>query len=285
MRNRLLAAGIAAPAALTLALALSACASSSTIDGQGTNGSASSGGGGSLGVGGGSGTATPTTTAPSSSSSPSLSLAAKLGQGLTKADTAHLTLNISAAGQAIVGRGDEQLSKGRLVALDLTETVTNSISLRLVIVHGKTYVRLPSSLNQSGKPWQLVSTNSSNATIRQLATSLASTQSSASLSSVTALVSAARSVKQTSSSATGTTYSVDVDPSKLPGSYEGKQALVAAGLTSLPITIRLDPEGRPTLVTEHLSVEGQKVSTKITIGSYNKAVHIAAPPASQVSTH
>lgn len=289
MKNRLFVAALAAPAAVTMALALSACGSSSqTIDGQGGNGSTAPTGSTNAG---GSSSSAPTTSSPSTSSpstsssaSPAVGLAARLGQGLSHARTAHLTLNVDAAGQSIVGGGDEQLSNGKLVALDLTETVSKSLALRLIIVGGKAYVRLPGSLNTSGKPWQLVTAKSSNSTVRTLASSLASTQNSASLSSVTAFVSAARSVKQTGTSGSSTTYAVDVDPSKLPGTYEGKQALVAAGINSIPIDMTIDSAGRPTLVTENLTVQGEKISTRITVGAYNKPVHITAPPASQIST-
>ena len=286
MNKRVLAVSLAAPLAITLA----ACSSGGqTVDGQGGNaGPGTTASSGSPNVSGTSGTAASTSapaTSQSSSASPSLSLAAQLGQGLAQAKTAHLTLDVSAAGQTITGSGDEELSSGKLVALDLSETVESNLALRLIIVGGKTYVRLPSTLNKSGKPYQLVSAKSSDPTIRTLASSLASTQSSASLSSVTAFVSAARSVKKIGTSGSNTTYAIDVNPAKLPGSYAGKQALISSGLTSIPIRLELDSSGRPVLVTENLTVEGQKVSTKITIGSYDKPVHIAAPPASQVSTH
>ena len=281
MKNRLVTAGIAAPVALTLALGLSACASSgSTITGQGAAGPAgSSTSKGSQSVGGSSSSAPSTST--SSSSSPALSLAARLGQGITQVKTAHLALDLTVAGQTITASGDEQLSSGKLVALDLTESVTSAFSLRLIIVNGKTYARLPSSVSHTKKPWVLATANSKNPAIKAFGSILSSTQSSASLSAITALVSAARSVKQTGSS---NTYKVDVNPAKLPKSYVGRSALKASGLTSIPLTITLDSAGRPVLVTENLTVAGQKLTTKITLTAYNKPVHITAPPASQVST-
>lgn len=283
MKNRLATAGIAAPVVLTLALGLSACASSGpTIAGQGAAGPAgSSAPTGSQNVGGSSSSASSPSTGSSSSSSPALSLAARLGQGITQVKTAHLTLDLAVAGQSITAHGDEQLSSGKLVALDLTESVTSAFSLRLIIVNGKTYARLPSSVSHTNKPWVLATANSKNPAIKAFGSILSSTQSSASLSAITALVSAARSVKQSGSS---NTYKVDVDPAKLPKSYVGRKALAASGLTSIPLTITLDSAGRPVVVTENLTVSGQKLTTKITLGSYNKPVHITAPPASQVST-
>lgn len=278
--TRLIALGLAAP----LVASLAACGSQ-TVDGQGSGGTGQAPTS-STPTGGGGSSSSPAPT--SSSASPAVSLAARLGQGLSRATSAHLNLQIAAAGQAISGSGDEKLSNGKLLALDISESVGSALSLRLIVVGGKTYVKLPTSLNHSGKPWQLVSARSSDSTIRTLASSLASTQNSASLDSVVMFVAAARSVRQT---ATGThaglattTYVVDVDPQKLPDSYAGKQALVGAGVTSIPVTIIIDSAGRPIKVTENLKVKDQLINVKVTIGRYNQPVHIVAPPANQVST-
>lgn len=271
----MIALGLAAP----LAVSLAACGSQ-TVDGQGSAGGNQAVGpsqttsptsGGSTGNG--------PAPATSSSASPAVSLAARLGQGLSRARTAHLNLEIAAAGTVISGSGDESLSNGKLVALDLSETVSSSLSLRLIIVRGKTYVRLPSTLNHSGKPWQLVTPNSSDPTVRTLASSLSSTQNSASLSSVTMFVAAARSVRRIGTDS----YLVDVDPQKLPDSYEGKQQLVNAGVTSIPVRITIDSLGRPVTVAENFSVQGHQVKVKFSVGRYNKPVHITAPAARQVS--
>lgn len=209
-------------------------------------------------------------------------------QGISGVTSAHISLNIGVSGQAITGAGDEKLSSGKLTALDLTEQIPGAGALRLIIADGKTYVKLPTAANKSGKPYVLVRAGSSDPTVRQLAASLASTQSSASLANTVAFVTAADSVKNggstTAAGVPATRYDVTVNVAKLPSTYPGKAALAQTGITSLPVQIFLDSSGRPVQVLENLKVAGKAVSTKVTVTKYNQPVTISAPPASQVST-
>lgn len=209
-------------------------------------------------------------------------------QGLASTRSAHIELKISAAGQAITGSGDEKLTDGKLSAMNMTEELGSVGSLQLIIVGDKVYVKLPSSLNKSGKPWQLVTANSSNPVLKQLATTLSSIRNSASLGSTAAFAAAAKSVtpkgSEQTNGTTATHYSVVVDVTKLPASYPGKTTLVQAGLNKLPVELWIDSKGRPVKVTEELAVQGQRVSTEIDVSKYNAPVTISAPPASQVST-
>ena len=270
--------GLLVAATATAAIALTACSSSTS----GTGSTAGSGGASAAG---------PSAGAASSSSAPvnsAESLAALLQQGLASTTSAHLALQVTSGGQSITGSGDETLSDGKLTALDLSETVPGAGSLQIIQTGGKTYVKLPAAQNTSGKPYELVSASSSNPTIKALAASLDSTQSSASAGSAGVLASAASSVKPVGSVTVGgvstTHYAVVVDTTKLPDTYPGKSALVGAGVTSLPVELYVDGSGRPVQVTENLTASGQSVSTKITLTDYNKPVTITAPPADQVST-
>jgi hypothetical protein len=285
MNSRTIAVIIAVPAALALA----GC--SSTVDGQ-PQAVGSTAGFPSKGV-----VSTPPSTGSTSSSpsAPSSSpddsgvhLGAQLGQGLASARTAHIQLAVGVAGQAILANGKEKLSGGKLVALSLAETIPQAGELDLIIVSGKTYVKLPAALQTGPKPWLLVRPGSSNPTVQALATSLASSQESASLDSVTAFVTAAKSIKNLgSATANGiqtTHYSIVVSVAKLPDSYPGKSTLTAGGLTTIPLQLFVDSSGRPVRVKETLSAEGQTIQTKVNITKYNQPVTITAPPASQVST-
>ena len=80
--------------------------------------------------------------------------------------------------------------------MDLTENLpSGGGALRLIIVDGKTYVKLPASLKTgSTKPYVLVTPNNKNATVR-LASSLDSALQSASVGSVGAFITAAKTVK------------------------------------------------------------------------------------------
>lgn len=215
-------------------------------------------------------------------------LGALLLSGIKSIQTAHIRLDISLTGQSITGEGDEELAGGKLVAFQVSESVPGVGQIQLVIADGKTYAKLPSSLNKSGKPWVLVSANSSDPVIQQLASTVESAQSSASLGSVTAFVGAADAVKLAGHQSIGglptTHYSVVVNTDKLPPEFPGKDALTAGGLKTIPVELYVDGQGRPVQVTEHLTVSGQSVSTTIVVSRYNQPVTISAPPADQVSS-
>jgi hypothetical protein len=153
---------------------------------------------------------------------------------------------------------------------------------------GQTYVQLPAPLSTPQKPWVLVSTDSSNPAVRQLATTLAQTQQSAALDQYTAFTQAASDLQvvgpEQVDGADATHYRLGVDVTKLPENAPGRETLLSAGLTSLPVDLWVDGHGRPVKVTEDLTVQGQEVDTVVTIGNFDVPVSITAPPADQVAT-
>jgi hypothetical protein len=234
--------------------------------------------------------ASSSSSAPTSAAPPTdaVGLASALQKGAQSIRSAHLTLQVTAAGQTIDGQGDETLSGGTLQDLDLTETVPPAGQIRIVMAAGKTYVQLPAQLNQSGKPWVLVSTTSSNPVVAQLATTLQQTQQSASLDQYTAFTRAASGLQvvgpEQVAGADATRYRLTVDVTRLPDTLPGREALLTAGLMSLPVDLWVDDQGRPVKVTENLSVQGQTVDTVVTIGNFDAPVTVTAPPADQVAT-
>jgi hypothetical protein len=215
-------------------------------------------------------------------------LAALMQHAVASVTSVHVKFDVEAAGQGIKGAGDETLSGGKVTSFDLSETVSQTGTLRLRIVDGKTYVGLPPALNHSGKPWALVTANSSDPVIRSMNASISDAQNVASLATPSAFVAAAKSVKLDGpdqvDGAAATHYSIVVDVTKLPSSFPGLQALVSSGLSTLPVELWIDGQGRPVKVTEDLSVHGQSVSSLIGLSKYNAPVHITAPPPGQVST-
>jgi LppX_LprAFG lipoprotein len=271
--SRWIGALLTLPAACTLA----ACASSTNGQGSvaGGTGSAPS----SPSSNGGGGGSTPTDAA---------GLAHLMQTGVADVTSAHLSLEVN-AGQSLTGSGDETLSAGKLKSMDLTENLPGGVgAIEIIIVDGKTYAKLPSSLNKTGKPYVLITTDSTDPTIKTLATSIDSALSSASLTSVTAFVTAADSVtvkgKQTVDGVQTTRYAVVVNISKLPADLPGKDELGSSGLSTLPVDLYIDGQGRPVQVSENFTVSGQSISTKVTMSNYNKPVTISAPPADQVGT-
>lgn len=268
-------------AVLALPCLLAACSSS-------TSGKGSTGSSGAAGSGTGSGAGS-SAAAPGGKPTDAAGLGGLMQSAIAGITSAHISLNVDAAGQKVSGAGDEKLAAGKLVAMDITEQLPGGAgSLQLIIVGGKTYAKLPPALNKSGKPYVLVSGNSSNATVRALAGSLDSALSSASIGSVGAFITAAKTVKlvgtDTINGVKATHYSVVVDISKLPADLPGKDALGSSGLKTLPLDLYIDDQGRPIRVNEDFKVQGQEVSSIVTVTNYNKPVTVTAPPASQVST-
>jgi hypothetical protein len=214
-------------------------------------------------------------------------LAAFLRDGTASIRSAHLELEVDAAGNTITGTGDETLSHGRADAFDLTETIPTVGDIRVLMVDGQTYVQLPAGINPSDKPWLLISTQSSNPIVQQLATSLQSVTSSSSLDQYTAFTQAA-TVKLVGSEqvdgVAATHYALSVDVTKLPNDTPGRSDILSAGLVTLPVDLWVDAKGRPVKVSEELTVQNQKITTLVTLGSFDEDVTITAPPADQVAT-
>ena len=77
---------------------------------------------------------------------------------------------------------------------------------------------------------------------------------------------------------------INVDVAKLPENTPGRQALLGAGITMLPLGLYVDDQGRPVRATQDLTVQGQHTATVITLSKFNAPVSISAPPPDQVST-
>jgi hypothetical protein len=237
---------------------------------------------------------TPASGSSSSSASPSASapisaagLADKMRSAATSLTSAHVALAISTAGQNVTAQGNEKLSGGKLTALDMSEQI-GTLTIGIRILGSTIYAKLPPSSGvPAGKPWIKASTTSTDPSLRQIATSITSAEQSASLDGYRSFAQAATSVKDLGSSqingTSATKYSLVVDVSKLPASA-ATQALKTAGLTTLPVDLWLDDQGRPVQFVENLTVQGKPVATKVTITNFNAPVTITAPPANQITT-
>lgn len=267
MNSRRLLAAAAIPAAIALA----ACSSV-------TNGTPGAGG-----------TAAPGSCGNSATQTDAAGLSAVLQCASKAVKTAHIDLDLNAAGQEIKGSGDEELDGGVLTGMDLSESLPeNEGSIRLLIAGNKTYAMLPASINPSDKPWVVIRSDSTNSVIQSLSQSISQTQASASIGATTAFVTAARSVTNKGAENVDgvdtTHYAIDVDPTKLPADNPGKDAAAQAGLTSIPVDLYVDSQGRPVKVTENFSVQGQAVSVDIDVTKYDQPVNIVAPDPDQVAS-
>ncbi len=278
--SRIAVALLGAAAALTLA----ACAS--TTDGRGARGSAAATGGVPPG-------SAPASVAPSTSAnsmpSDAKGLYTLMLDGVASVTTAHLDMTISAAGQALTMSGDERLHNGKVTAMKIEEKVPGvADTIEIIVVGGKIYAKVPSTLNTTGKPYLLISESSGNAQVRQLAESINSSLTTASVNGYAVFAQAADSLKlagtESRNGVRATHYTMVMNPSKLPPDYPSKQELLASGVDTIPIELYVDAHGRPVEIGEHFTVKGQTVDTKATFSGYNAPVEITAPPASEVGT-
>jgi hypothetical protein len=257
--------------AVTTTAALAACSSSSTKPStSATTPSA---------------TASPTATGPLTSAE----LAAKLKAGAASVTSARINLSTKVGTETVLTlQADEQLADGKLAAMNLTERA-GTVNLTLRLADGVLYVKLPSSTNTTGKPWAKATADSTNPTLKQLASSLNSLEQSTSLSQYGSFVNAASSLKTIGTEQVGGTtathYSFIVDVTKVDaGAFTPavKQALAATGLTQIPVDMWVDEQGRTVKVSEKFTVQGQPVSTDFTLNNLNQPVTITAPPAGEV---
>jgi hypothetical protein len=205
--------------------------------------------------------------------------------------SARITMLSKLGNQTVLtAQGDETAAGGKLSAMKLNEQIGSS-NMTILLTGGALYVKLPGTLNKSGKPWEKADTGSSNPALRQLASTLSSLKQSASLDRYAAMTQAASSLRTIGTiqvnGAAATHYSMMVDVTKIHGSgitEAAKAAMAQARMTKIPVYMWVDTHNRPVKMSEKFTVKGQIVSFAATISKFNEPVTITAPPASQVST-
>ncbi|MGH8861910.1 MAG: hypothetical protein ACRDVG_11880 [Jatrophihabitantaceae bacterium] len=238
----------------------------------------------------GGGAAGPSSSGAAGTTSPTAAaaeLAAKLQRGISGLSSAHIDFRLSLGAVAAGGVGDEKLANGKLQAMSLTERFGGT-NLGIVLAGGAVFMRLPARLTHSGKPWLRVTASSSNPSVRQLASTINTSVQSASVSSLSAFAAAASSVTKRGTADVGgapaTHYSVVIDTRKLPADFPNRQALAQSGLTTVPVEMYVDGQGRPTRVSERFTISAHPVSFVIALSRFNQPVRITPPPANQVGT-
>ena len=261
------------PAALcALTLAAAGCSSSTSGTGSPAGGTAHPG-------------ATATSAGTSAATTPAHN-AAELGARMLAAVQQLHSVHLTLSGNAENGQGDSTMSDGRTTASDLTVSAAGR-QIEVRVIGKRSWVKLP-GMQRNGKPWTLVSTTSSDPTIRAMATTMQSTQSMTSLTSFLMLVKATTkfAVKgaDTVDGTPATHYALTVDLTKanLPGAIG--QAVQQAHVTAVPVDLWTDSRNRPVRVSETITVGGQTVSIDVRMSEFDKPVTIAPPPAGQVST-
>ena len=198
-----------------------------------------------------------------------------------------MDLEVTATGTTITGSGDETLRGGHPETLDLSETIPGAGDVRVVMVAGQTYLQLPPAINPSDKPWLLISSSSSDPRVQQLAASVESVNRSSDLDQYRAFAEVATVTVVGEEQVDGvstTHYALTVDVTRLPNDTPGRQDFLSVGILRLPVELWVDSEGRPVKVSERLAVQGQEITSVVTLGTFDEPVTITAPPADQVAT-
>lgn len=222
------------------------------------------------------GSSTPTSSASAISAH---ALAAKIRNGLAHITSAHLTLDTGALGSRATG--EFTFAHGNTQASHLNVAI-GSQHVEVITVGSTSYAKLPAA----GKPWTRVSTDSSNALVRNLATTLPLVDAVGSLSQLAAIIAGASDVQDKGATTLDGTpahrYTLTVSPSAA-GSGQLHDLLSRLGNKPVPVQLWLDAAGRPLRVQLALDLAGQTFPLVVTIDKYNAPVTIKAPPADQVS--
>ena len=212
---------------------------------------------------------------------------ALLRRGLTRVRTAHVVAAATADGVTVRNVGDEELAAGSVTALELTESAKSFGELRLIIVGGKTYAIPPPSWHVPGKPWALITEQTTNQFVVALAQSIPSLEAALSPSSFPIFVAAATSVTSDGTAKIGSIlarrYSVLSNVKRLPQTFPPRGDLYL-DVSQLPIELWLDPQGALMMAQETYTVNAQSVTKTLTLTNVGERLSISAPPASQVAS-
>jgi hypothetical protein len=243
-------------ALLALALLLTGCTSS----GSGTTSSV------------------PPSTGPSSSAL-ATKLAATLRSATRSLTSAHITVDAGALGGTATG--NVSFHDGTTTASDITLDLAGKT--RIVTVGDTSWAMLPKGRNTSGKPWVVVSADTSNEFVRALVSQVGVIKAAISVPQIADVVSGASSVRDLGTASQGHHYALLLPINKIKGSELGAQ-LATLGTDPLPVDLYLDQKGRPVYVKLAAKIGSQPLPIAVTAGSFDVPVQISAPPPDEVAS-
>jgi hypothetical protein len=215
----------------------------------------------------------PSSTSAGTSSAQAGALANTMRKGMSGLTSAHIAVDAGTLG----GKSDGvvKYADGQATASDITLDMAGRT--RVVTIGNTTYAKLPAGQNTTGKPWALVSPNSSNEFVRGLAGQLTITRATSSLPAVADVVATATSVQNKG----GGHYALQLDPSRSAGTTLGS-VLSSLGEKTVPVQLTLDGKGRPVLIQISVKLGSQSFPVVIKVSNFNQPVTITAPPRDQV---
>ena len=211
---------------------------------------------------------------------------AKLLQGNRSVHTAHIGLTEEAAGTTVTATGVEKLGNGQVQAMDMSESV-QSQQIRFIVIGTDVYAKLPPATPIAhSKPWIKLSASTTDPTLQQLYSQFESSRTAGAAYSTDIFSTAARDLKFKGTSQFDgeqvAHYTMSLDVNALPASFPNLDQLKQTGLTTLPLQLWVDHEGRTRKFEENLAVMGQHVHVTYQLTKIDQPVQISPPPASQV---
>jgi hypothetical protein len=224
-------------------------------------------------------------TSPSSGASlTSAQLSSRITSGAAGLTSAHLKVSLNVAGIALSGPGVEKLADSAVAAMDISLTSSTAGDVRVISIGDQTYAKLPTSLNQTGKPYLAITPHSTNSTVNLLAPYVGAARAAVSPGELGELVAAAPTVEvKGSESVAGvdtTHYALKPDLARLDPQTSADLAIPGH---SLPLDLWVSSDDKVIRALLGLDVQDQEVPIDITFTDFNQPVTITAPPASQVS--
>lgn len=212
-------------------------------------------------------------------------LAAKLGKSLKALTAAHLDIDAGSLGGK--STADVTLDNGHATATDV-KLSESAGQIDVVTVDGKSYAKVPAGASKSGKPWVLVSSDSTNPLVQTISPALSVTGIITSLSVVSGLVDSASDVQDHGSASVDgvptTHYTMKVDPNKSTGNSELDGMLRSLGGTKIPVDLWLDGQARPVKFVLDIALGSSKFPVTVDVSKLDAPLTITAPPASEVGT-
>ncbi len=228
----------------------------------------------SSGSGGGNGAATTS----SGGSKLATAVAGRMRSGMARVTSAHLV--IDAGGLGGKSSGDVTYSNGQATASRLTVNAGGAATI--VTVGGTSYAKLPAGRNTTGKPWVVVSADSSNEFVRALSSQVSLTKAATSLPAIADAVGTASSMTDKGTTANGHAYALKLDPGKITDPNLGG-ALRDLGENPIPVALVLDTSSRPTQIRIDVKLGSSSFPIVIDVSRFNAPLTIAAPPQDQVA--
>jgi hypothetical protein len=226
---------------------------------------------------GGSGTSSAPPTS-SASSKLATTVADAMRKGMAAVTSAHLVIDTGSLGGKSVG--DVKYSSGQATASQLT--INAGGTAHIVTVGDTTYAKLPPGRNTTGKPWVVVSNDSTNEFVRALSSQVSLVKAATSLPAVADAVGTATSITDKGTTSQGHDYALQLDPAKISDPNLGG-ALRDLGENPVPVTLVLDKSARPAQIKILVKLGTSSFPIVIDVSQFNAPLTITAPPADQVA--